>query len=136
MNPVRVAVVGLGYWGPNLVRNLNELASAEVVAVCDRDRERLELIRRRYPAVQAHTSIDELLGDETIDAVAIATPVSTHFPLGRAALEAGKHVFVEKPLAASASECLQLIQLAAKQGLVLMPGHTFLYSPPSSPSAT
>ena len=85
MSAVRVAVVGLGYWGPNLVRNLNELASAEVVAVCDRDLERLELIRRRYPAVQAHTNIDDVLADETIDAVALATPVSTHFPLGRAA---------------------------------------------------
>ena len=130
MSAVRVAVVGLGYWGPNLVRNFNELASAEVVAVCDRDIERLELIRRRYPAVQAHTNIDDVLADETIDAVALATPVSTHFPLGRAALEARKHLFVEKPLAASSSECLELIQLADSHGLVLMPGHTFLYSAP------
>ena len=130
MSTVRVAVVGLGYWGPNLVRNFNELACAEVVAVCDRDVERLELIERRYPAVQTHTSIDDVLADETIDAVALATPVSTHFPLGRAALEAGKHVFIEKPLAASTSECLELIQLAESRGLVLMPGHTFLYSPP------
>ena len=130
MSTVRVAVVGLGYWGPNLVRNFNELACAEVVAVCDRDVERLELIERRYPAVQAHTSFEDVLADETIDVVALATPVSTHFPLGRAALEAGKHVFVEKPLAASTSECLELIQLAESRGLVLMPGHTFLYSPP------
>ena len=130
MSTVRVAVVGLGYWGPNLVRNFNELACAEVVAVCDRDVERLELIQRRYPAVQTHTSFDDVLADETIDAVAFATPVSTHFPLGRAALEAGKHVFIEKPLAASTSECLELIQLAESRGLVLMPGHTFLYSPP------
>ena len=112
MSTVRVAVVGLGYWGPNLVRNFNELACAEVVAVCDRDVERLELIQRRYPAVQAHTSFEDVLADETIDVVALATPVSTHFPLGRAALEAGKHVFIEKPLAASTSECLELIQLA------------------------
>jgi len=130
MSTVRVAVVGLGYWGPNLVRNFNELACAEVVAVCDRDVERLELIERRYPAVQAHTSFDDVLADETIDVVALATPVSTHFPLGRAALEAGKHVFIEKPLAASAGECLELIRLADERELVLMPGHTFLYSPP------
>src|SRR5262245_1423550 len=130
MSAVRVAIVGLGYWGPNLVRNFHELACAEVVAVCDRDVDRLELIRRRYPAVQTHTSLDDVLADETIDAVAFATPVSTHFPLGRAALEAGKHVFIEKPLAASASESLELIKLAESRGLVLMPGHTFLYSPP------
>jgi predicted dehydrogenase len=130
MNMVRVAVVGLGYWGPNLVRNFNELLCAEVAAVCDRDVDRLELIRRRYPAVKACTDIDDVLADETIDAVAFATPVSTHFPLGRAALEAGKHVFIEKPLAASTAECLELIRLAEDRGLVVMPGHTFLYSPP------
>jgi predicted dehydrogenase len=130
MSAIRVAVVGLGYWGPNLVRNFNELACAEVVAVCDRDADRLELIQRRFPAVQTHTSIDDVLADETIDAVALATPVSTHFPLGRAVLEAGKHVFVEKPLASSSSECLELTLLAESRGLVLMPGHTFLYSPP------
>jgi len=130
MNTVRVAIVGLGYWGPNLVRNFNELDCAEVVAVCDSDVERLELIQRRYPAVQTYASVDDVLADDTIDAVAFATPVSTHFPLGRAALEAGKHVFVEKPLAASSSECSELIQLADSRGLVLMPGHTFLYSPP------
>src|SRR4051812_38611842 len=130
MNTARVAIVGLGYWGPNLVRNFNELDCAEVVAVCDSDVERLELIQRRYPAVQTYASVDDVLADDTIDAVAFATPVSTHFPLGRAALEAGKHVFVEKPLAASSSECSELIQLADSRGLVLMPGHTFLYSPP------
>jgi predicted dehydrogenase len=130
MSTVRVAVVGLGYWGPNLVRNFNELPCAEVVAVCDRDPERLELIRRRYPAVETFTDIDDVLADETIDAVALATPVSTHFPLGRAALVAGKHVFIEKPLAASTVECRELIRIAEDRGLVLMPGHTFLYSPP------
>jgi predicted dehydrogenase len=130
MSPVRVAVVGLGYWGPNLVRNFQELASAEVVAVCDPDVERLELIGRRFPAVQTYESVYDVLRDETIEAVALATPVSSHYPLGRAVLEAGKHVFVEKPLAASTDECLALMDLAEERGLVLMPGHTFLYSPP------
>jgi predicted dehydrogenase len=130
MNAVRVAVVGLGYWGPNLVRNFQELTCADVVAVCDPDVDRLELVGHRFPAARMYSSIDEALADETIDALALATPVSTHYPLARAALEAGKHVFVEKPLASSVDECLELIELAARQGLVLMPGHTFLYSPP------
>jgi predicted dehydrogenase len=130
MSVVRVAVVGLGYWGPNLVRNFNELECAEVIAVCDHDAERLERLGRRFPGVCTYGAYEQVLADDAIDAVAIATPVSTHFPLGRAALEAGKHVFIEKPLAASARECVELMRLADASGLVLMPGHTFLYSPP------
>jgi predicted dehydrogenase len=126
----RVAVVGLGYWGPNLVRNLHELPDAELTAVCDTRQEALDAIARRYPAVPTTTSFDEIVGDPSIDAVALATPVSTHHPLARAALEAGKHVFIEKPLAASSEEARDLIELAQDRELVLMPGHTFLYSPP------
>ena len=128
--PVTVAVIGLGYWGPNLVRNLHEVPEAEVVAICDRSSEALAATGRRYPALRQTTRLAEVLGDETIEAVAIATPVSSHFPLARAALEAGKHVFVEKPLAASSEEAIELIGLAEAADLVLMPGHTFLYSPP------
>ena len=128
--PVRVAVVGLGYWGPNLVRNLHEHPGAEVVAVCDSREERLGKMARRYPSVTATTDFESILSDDSIEAVAIATPVSSHFPLASAVLEAGKHVFIEKPLAASAEEARELIELAERQGLVLMPGHTFLYSPP------
>jgi predicted dehydrogenase len=128
--PVRVGVVGLGYWGPNLVRNLQEICEASVVAVCDARAERRELIGRRYPALACHSSYDDLLDDDSIEAVAIATPVSSHFALAHAALEAGKHVFVEKPLAASSAESLELVSTARCEGLVLMPGHTFLYSPP------
>src|SRR4051812_27653993 len=121
--PVRVAVVGLGYWGPNLVRNLHELSEvAEVVAVCDARQQRLELIQRRYPAVSGTESYADILGDPTIEAVALATPVATHHPLARAALRAGKHVFIEKPLAASTEEAAELIDLADERGLVLMPG--------------
>jgi predicted dehydrogenase len=129
-NTIRFAVVGLGYWGPNLVRNLHEVPGAEVATVCDLRPDALAGITRRYPAVQTTPSYADVLADDRIDAVVIATPVSTHFPLADAALAAGKHVFVEKPLAASSSESLALIERAERQGLVLMPGHTFLYSPP------
>jgi predicted dehydrogenase len=130
MTPVRIAVVGLGYWGPNLVRNLQEVDCAEVVAVCDVRDDRRELIGKRYPAIRLCEDVDDVLRADDVDALAIATPVSTHFDLASAALEAGKHVFVEKPLAASSAEALGLVQLAGERGLVLMPGHTFLYSPP------
>jgi predicted dehydrogenase len=127
---LRVAVVGLGYWGPNLVRNLHEVEGVEAALVCDLRAEALATIQRRYPAVRTTTDFDEVLADDTIDAVAIATPVSSHFELAARALEARKHVFVEKPLTASSDEALELIELADHHGLVLMPGHTFLYSPP------
>jgi predicted dehydrogenase len=127
---IRVAVIGLGYWGPNLVRNLHELEGVEVAAVCDLRADALSAISRRYPAVRLTTRYDEVLRDDRVDAVAIVTPVSTHHPLALAALNAGKHVFVEKPLAASSQAALELIGRANEAGLVLMPGHTFLYSPP------
>lgn len=127
---VKIAVAGLGYWGPNLVRNLWEVEGVEVTAVCDRDRRALDPIVRRYPSIRAVESYEDLLADEEIDAVAIVTPVHTHFAMARAALLAGKHVFVEKPMAGSSDECRQLVALAEERSLVLMPGHTFLYSPP------
>jgi predicted dehydrogenase len=130
MTPVRVAVVGLGYWGPNLARNLQELECAELAAIVDAKPDRLEQMSRRFSGARALASFDEMLADHDIDAVTIATPVSSHYPLARKALEAGKHVFIEKPLAASSAECLDLIALAHERDLVLMPGHTFLYSPP------
>jgi predicted dehydrogenase len=128
--PVRMAVVGLGYWGPNLVRNLHEVPNAEVMWVCDSRLAALDKIGGRYPAVRRTTDFTDVLGDPDVEAVAIATPVSTHFDLAMAALEAGKHVFVEKPLAASTIEVLELIAAAERHDRVLMPGHTFLYSPP------
>jgi len=130
MEPVRVAVVGLGYWGPNLVRNLQEHPNAEIVAVCDKREEALEKIAKRYPAVRTERSFEDLIAADDIEAVAIATPVSTHHPMACAALDAGKHVFVEKPLASSTEEALDMAALAERNGLILMPGHTFLYSPP------
>ncbi len=130
VEPVRVAVVGLGYWGPNLLRNFHGLPEAEVVWACDPRKEALRAIGRRYPAVPRTSAFDDVLADPAVEAVALATPVSTHFELALAALEAGKHVLVEKPLASSSKKCLQLLRAASARDLVLMPGHTFLYSSP------
>jgi predicted dehydrogenase len=129
-SPLRIAVVGLGYWGPNLIRNISELPGAEALIACDLRADLLEAIGRRYPSVELTTSYVEVLADPRVDAVVIATPVSRHHPMAKAALLAGKHVFVEKPLAASTDEAEDLIRLAERAGLLLMPGHTFLYSPP------
>ena len=129
VEPLRVAVVGLGYWGPNLARNLQELPEADLVAVCDRDEHALAKLARRYPALRRETDLQAVLDDASIEAVALATPVGTHYPLALRALEAGKHVFVEKPLAGSSAEALHLVEVAGERGLALVPGHTFLYSP-------
>ena len=128
--PARIGVVGLGYWGPNLIRNLNDLEEADLRWICDLDQSRLDTFVRRYPAVRGTRSFDDLIADPDLDAVAIATPVSTHYSLALAALRAGKHVFIEKPLAASVAQAEELTAVAAERGLTLMPGHTFLYSPP------
>ena len=128
-DPIRIGLVGLGYWGPNLARNLADASAFEISHLCDLRATALETLTRRYPAVPATTRYDELLRDDSIDAIAIATPVSTHFELAMAALEAGKHVFVEKPLAVSSEEGRELIDAAESRDRVLMPGHTFLYSP-------
>ena len=127
---IKVGVVGLGYPGPNLVRNLYELPDAEVTVVCDQRLEAFERIANRYPSIRSATTFEQLIDDPELDAVAIATPVSSHYELAKQALEAGKHVFVEKPLASSSEEAVELAQLAETRQLVLMPGHTFLYSPP------
>jgi len=128
--PVGVAVVGLGYWGPNLVRNLYESTVADLQFICDIRPVAIERVARRYPRVPTTTSFDEVLADPAVEAVVIATPIASHFALAKAVLDAGKHAFVEKPLAASLSEGAELARLADERGLVLMPGHTFLYSPP------
>jgi predicted dehydrogenase len=130
MSDLRIGVIGLGYWGPNLARNIAELPGAELAWICDQRTDRLALVGARYPAASRTTEVDDVLDDDTVDAVVIATPVTSHHPLTVAALNAGKHVFVEKPLAASAEEAAALIDLAGELGLTLMPGHTFLYSPP------
>jgi predicted dehydrogenase len=131
VNRVRVGVIGLGYWGPNLVRIFNELADEiELVWTCDIRRAALNTIARTYPAVRCTTDLDDVLSDPTLDAVAIATPVSSHHQLALRAFDAYKHVFVEKPLADSSSHARELVEIARERDLILMPGHTFLYSPP------
>lgn len=122
-------VVGYGYWGPNLVRNVVERPEFRLMGLCELDSERAEDFRRRHPGVWVEDDLDAALGDPRIEAVAIATPPHTHYSLVRRALEAGKHVLVEKPLARTADEAAALIGLAEELGLVMMPGHTFVYSP-------
>ncbi len=124
-----MAVVGLGYWGPNLARNINELPDAELAMVCDSRPSALAKFAQRYPAVATTDDYHRVIADPTIDAILLATPVSTHYALAQRALRAGKHVFVEKPLAGSAEEAAALVALAEATGRVLMVGHTFLYSP-------
>jgi predicted dehydrogenase len=127
--PLTVGIVGLGHWGPNLARNLDDLAGVRLTWLCDREEDRLEHYAARFPDARRSVRFEELLADETLDAVAIATPVVTHFELAREALVAGKHVFVEKPLALSSTLGEQLVALAEERGLVLMPGHLLLYHP-------
>jgi predicted dehydrogenase len=128
--PVAVAVVGLGYWGPNLLRVLIERTDVEVRWVCDSDPSRLERLTRRYPNVKTTEDLDDVLDDPGVDGVLLATPVFTHYDLARRCLEAGKHTFVEKPLAPSSEGASELVDFSTERGLVLMCGHTFLYSPP------
>jgi predicted dehydrogenase len=128
--PLTVGVIGLGYWGPNLLRVLSDDDDVVVKWACDRDPERLARFARRYPATRPTTRVEMLFEDPETDAIVIATPVSTHFELAAASLAAGKHTFVEKPLAPSAALASELIARANRAGRVLMCGHTFLYSPP------
>lgn len=123
-----IAVVGAGYWGPNLLRNFHQLQEAHVSWVCDSDEARLQRIRQLYPTVRTTLSFDEVLADTDTTAVAIATPAETHYPLAKRALQSGKNVFVEKPLALSAAHAGELVALAKEKGTTLMVGHTFLYN--------
>ena len=127
---LRVAVIGYGYWGPNVVRNLHSLENCEVVSVCDKNVAVLGRARRQYPAIQMTTDFSEILTSPQIDAVAIVTPVWTHFALAKSALENGKHVFLEKPLTSTTEQAEELIELADRKNLKLMVDHTFLFSGP------
>ncbi len=127
--PLTVAVVGLGYWGPNLLRIIDELPDVELRWLCDIDVARLEHFQARHRGARTTTRYEDVLADDGLDAVLIATPVFSHHELATACLRAGKHTFVEKPLAPSLELADGLIELAREQGRVLMVGHTFLYSP-------
>src|SRR5712691_413137 len=129
MKTLRVAVIGAGYWGPNLVRNLNEAPGADPVAVADLSDERLETIHKRFPAVRTTKDHRELFADPSIDAVCIATPVGTHRRLAEEAFAAGKHVFVEKPIAGSIEDAESIIRASERARKTLMVGHTFVYNP-------
>ena len=126
--PAGIAIVGYGYWGPNLVRNFSLTPGARVVAVCDIQDERLTPVRAQYPAIRTTTSFGSLLVDPAVDAIVVATPVSSHFSLAMQALEAGKHVLVEKPLALSSREAGILVEEAERRRRVLMVDHTFVYT--------
>lgn len=124
-----VVVVGAGYWGPNLIRNFMGSGEWELRAVCDANVDRAKQVVGRYSTVRVTGSFDDVLNDDTVHAVAIATPASTHYDLAKAALEAGKHVLVEKPLASTEAESAALVDLAEERGLSLMCDHTFVYTP-------
>ena len=123
-----IAVIGCGYWGPNLARNFYRIPSCNLKAVSDPDPERLADMETRFPGVACIADSSKVLSDPEIDAVVVATPVRYHYEIAKAALVSGKHVLIEKPMASSAAECEELNQIAAKNGLTLMVGHTFLYS--------
>jgi predicted dehydrogenase len=132
VNPsaLRVAVVGYGYWGPNLVRNVIERPEMEFAGLCELDAERAAAFSARVPGAPVFTDLAQVIEDPSIDAVLVATPPRTHHAIVSQALRGGKHVLVEKPLAKTAAEARDLIEIANANELVLMPGHTFLYSPP------
>ncbi|HVF51299.1 MAG TPA: Gfo/Idh/MocA family oxidoreductase [Pyrinomonadaceae bacterium] len=128
MNTTTIGVIGCGYWGPNLLRNFAENERARLRWMCDLDAKRLESLGRRYPSVETARDYKKLLADPQLDAVVIATPVATHYKFAKEALEAGKHVLVEKPFTASVREAEELNELAEARGLTLMVDHTFIYT--------
>jgi len=128
MDKIPVGIIGAGYWGPNLIRNFTSCPATEVAAIHDASPARLQAVGRSCPHVPLVGSLDEFLQTPGLKAVAIATPVFTHFPLAKRCLEAGLHVLVEKPLASTAAEAQELIDLAARQGRVLMVDHTYLFN--------
>jgi predicted dehydrogenase len=130
MNPVRIGQAGIGYWGSKLARNVDETPLGELAAICDASEDRLAAATKRYPHAATYTTLDEMLADESLDAVVLATPAASHAEHAEAALRAGKHVLVEKPLALTAADCARVVEVADREGLALMVGHTFLYSEP------
>lgn len=129
MSRLRIAVIGAGYWGPNLARNFRSSPDWELAAICDLDHERAQRVADSVGGVDVTTSLDEVLGDPSIDAVAVATPARTHHAIVQAALQAGKHVTVEKPLADELARGAEMVRTAKAQGLVLMADHTYCYTP-------
>ncbi|MFO7568839.1 MAG: Gfo/Idh/MocA family oxidoreductase [Smithellaceae bacterium] len=127
---INIGVVGCGYWGPNLIRNFRSLPGCHVKMACDKDPKRLARVRQMYPEVHTTSDFEAMVKDPEIHAVCIATPVWSHFALAKKSLDAGKHTFVEKPMASSVLQCRILMDLAECKNLILMTGHTFIYSTP------
>jgi predicted dehydrogenase len=128
MKPITIGLIGCGYWGPNLLRNFSENESAELRWICDLDSQRLSVMVRRYPSAEVTPDYKKLLDDPALDAIAIATPVATHYEFARSALLAGKHVLIEKPFTSRVREAEELIEIAENSGLTLMVDHTFIYN--------
>jgi predicted dehydrogenase len=127
---LNVAVIGCGYWGPNLIRNFNSAPNCTLKTLCDANQKRLEAMKALYPHVQTATDYQQVISDPNINAVVIALPVHLHYPVAKAALESGKHVLVEKPMTSSVEQSKELVSLAKQKNLILMVGHTFIYSAP------
>jgi predicted dehydrogenase len=125
---ISIAIIGCGYWGPNLIRNFSQLSNARMLMCCDLDEKKLDRVKTLYPSTLTTNDVNQVFANPEIDAVGIATPVYTHYDLAKQALLHGKHVFVEKPLCHSSDVCLELIHVAEKEGKVLMVGHTFEYA--------
>jgi len=126
---INVGVIGCGYWGPNLIRNFYGQPEANLATISDLDEGRLNHVGLLYPNTKKTTDYKEIINDPDIQAVVVATPMSSHFPLGKEVLESGKHLFIEKPMATNSDDCRALVALAKEKGLQIMVGHTFLYSP-------
>ena len=125
---MRIGVVGAGYWGPNIIRNFYQIPTCEMAVCCDIDEKRLKHMKNLYPGIQTTTSYDDVIGDKSIDAVAVCTHVGAHYPLAKKALEAGKHILVEKPFTANVDEAEELVALGKKNGCIIMVDHTFEYT--------
>lgn len=125
---IKIGVVGAGYWGPNIIRNFNQIPTCDMAICCDMDEKRRNHMSSLYPGLATTANFDDLVNDPSIDAVAVCTHVSAHYPLAKKALEAGKHVLVEKPLTAKVDEAEELVELAKKKGKILMVDHTFEYT--------
>lgn len=130
MSKIQVAIVGLGYWGPNLLRNFLTISDVEVIWICDTSKKQLEQQQNIFPHINVTSNIQDILSDSSIDLVVVATPLKTHFPLAKQVLMANKHVLVEKPFTHSSKEAMYLIDLAKKQNKQIFVGHTFVYSEP------
>ncbi len=125
---LRMGIIGYGYWGPNIVRNFSTADGSEVKMVCDMNQQSLKKVKKNYPQVNVTADIDQLIKNPEVDAIAIATPVFTHYDLAKKALQAGKSVFLEKPFTYTIAEAEELVELAEKKNLKIMVDHTFLYT--------